>query len=217
MVLKGQKVEVSRKPFPSDTACAFQGQAEPAGRAKRPRSDLPSEVTEKKAKLAGSSFDKVNEIRARLAARFEAGPPSLWEASPPAAPISVVEITTPARFLDLLDSLNAVRTFNRAQADLLAKHGICKFKDLIAKQAVWDTGVNRVVAPKQQPASNKRPRGISSVNVDGLLKTLGLVRPPCYSYPRPLIRSRRPQSQRDISLSEYRQASDSLWRQSELH
>lgn len=214
LVLKGVKIEVSRKPFPNETASAFKGNEDPSRGSKRPRSDAPNESTEKKAKLAGSPFEKATEIRARLAARFEAAPTNVPEASPPAAPPSVAE-TTPARFLDLLESLNSVRPFNRTQTELLAKHGICKFKDSLSKQAVWETGANRVVARK--PQANKHPRGLSSVNVDEILKALGVQRPACYSKPRALPRCRRPQSQRDISIAEYRQASDSLWHHPQLY
>lgn len=214
LVLKGVKIEVSRKAFPSETASAFKGNEDSNRGVKRPRSDISNELTEKKAKLAGSPFEKATEIRARLAARFEAAPTSLPEATPPAAPPSIAE-TTPARFLDLLESLNAVRPFNRTQTELLAKHGICKFKDSLSKQAVWDTGAHRIVAPRTQ--TNKHPRGLSSVNVDEILKGLGVKRPACYAKPRALPRCRRPRSQRDISLSEYQQASDSLWHHPELY
>lgn len=218
MVFKGCKVIASRRPFTCETRVNWREVEWNEERFKRNRDENWGKTVVKKAKVAGSPFERAKEIRARKATQFE----PVWVAIAKSAeePTRATETVTP-KFLELLDSLHAVRPFNRVQVEILAKHGIPSFRDQQFKEQVREPTRGVIYAHWRA----KPPVCQSNVGVGEIARSWGLdsqrkdecisTRPPGSSVSIP--RCRRPQSQRDISLAAYRQDSGSLWCLPELY
>ena len=195
---------------------------------KRPAKPLEEDNTEKKPAtqplIEPKITETVEEVRKRVIARFElpsclVSPVTVLPVPDPPkpvetpAPTTTLDLSSADKFLQVLDCLNNLQAFNRAQAEFLARHGLTKYMEDLSKLTVWDAGYpksNRRFPTSVHPSSNgnaphrKRPKGHwGGYNVEEFLRTLELHRPPCYSGSYRLVKQLRPMSSRDMSLREY--------------
>lgn len=238
LTIKGVAVEVSAHPFLLnfhytaitkpiaivDAEAAFKPTKGPVKRPLQPAAeDLVLKKPEPFPLLVEPKITETpEEMRSRLLSRFQmpacllaqVAVPDLPPQPEPQQPIlPVVDLSTPDKFVQILDCLNNLQAFNRLQAEYLARHGLGKYLEDLSKLSVWDKGYPRSYqrySSRSRPGSNgaglvrRKPKGHwSGCNVEELLKSLETYRPPCYTGGFRLVKQTRAVSSRDLSLKEY--------------
>lgn len=235
--IKGVAVEVSAHPFllnfhytaitkPIAIIDAEAAACKAVKGTKRPAKPIQEDHVEKKPEPSPllpepKTTQTPEEMRQRLISRFQMPacllsplpvvpePPQLPAPQPVAPPLDLVP---PDKFVQILDCLNNLQAFNRAQAEYLSRHGLGKYLEDLSKLTVWDKGYPRSFhrSSHHTPSSNgaglmrRRPKGHwSGFSVEALLKSLEVSRPPCYTGGFHLVKQSRAVSSRDLSLKEY--------------
>jgi len=234
--IKGVAVEVSAHPFllsfhytaVTKPIAIIDAEAAACKAAKvpikRPAKPMQEDHVEKKQAPAPLSEPKPTqtpeEMRQKLISRFQMPAcllsPTLAVPEPPLplpqAVVPVQDLGPPDKFVQILDCLNNLQAFNRAQAEYLSRHGLGKYLEDLSKLTVWDKGYPRSFHrfSHKLPASNgvgltrRRPKGHwGGFNLEDLLKGLEMYRPPCYTGGFRLVRQSRAVSSRDLSIKEY--------------